>query len=338
MRIRSDNSRVFFFVRLTILLLGVIAVQSGLLLAQTQGERFWLAGRYDGNRIIVYFDAVQFNGTIPPQAEKLVCPIAVGFFCPVKLPASYIAQFQKGPNMEHFALGDKYDVVQDGSSILTVTVTTLVGFESDEGVGNDSFIGALATLEKDKQDWLMYYTPGYLAVRRHRELAGGAGKDQERIRTVFACLLNEPIRFDMQTQIIALLSQRMKTMATDTQRHEAESVSPLFAVQQFRLADGTQRYYARAAWKSGKGSQEKLIYGLGAWIAPLPTLHLLAVESGAGFEYLPDLLNVIDLGGGNAGIIVSEHGDESASLSLVEYRDGMDLRHMRTLQSIGSGE
>jgi hypothetical protein len=59
--------------------------------------------------------------------------MAVGFFCPVKLPASYIAHFQKAPNMEHFALGDKYDVVQDGSSILTVTVTTLIGFESDEG-------------------------------------------------------------------------------------------------------------------------------------------------------------------------------------------------------------
>jgi hypothetical protein len=74
------------------------------------------------------------------------------------------------------------------------------------------------------------------------------------------------------------------------------------------------------------------------WIAPPPTLHVLAVESGAGFEYLPDLLNLIDLGGGNAGIIVSEHGGDSASLSLAEYRDGMDLGQMRTLQSIGSGE
>ena len=113
--------------RLTILFLGVIAGRSSLLLAQTQPDRVWLAGRYDGNRLVVYFDAVQFNGRVPHDAEKLVCPMAVGFFCPVKLPASYIAQFQKGPNMEHFALGDKYDVVQDGSSILTVTVTTLSG-------------------------------------------------------------------------------------------------------------------------------------------------------------------------------------------------------------------
>jgi hypothetical protein len=61
---------------------------------------------------------------------------------------------------------------------------------------------------------------------------------------------------------------------------------------------------------------------------------VLAVESGAGFEHLPNMLNVIDLGGGNAGVIFSEHGDDSASISLVEYHDGMDLSHMRTLQSI----
>ena len=27
------------------------------------GERFWIGGRYDGSRVIVYFDAVKFNGT-----------------------------------------------------------------------------------------------------------------------------------------------------------------------------------------------------------------------------------------------------------------------------------
>lgn len=324
-----------FFVR-SVLALGIALMQCSAALAQTQTDRIWLAGRYDGNRLVVYFDAVQFNGTVPHDAEKLICPIAVGFFCPVKIPASYLAQFQKGPNMEHFALGDKYEVV-DGSGLLTVTVTTLLGFESDEGVGNDSFIGALATLESDKQDWLMY-TPNYLAVRRHRELPDGAGKSPERTRTVFASLVNEPVRFDIQSKIVELLNARVNSLATDAQRHEVENDAPLFAVQQFRLADGSQRYYARAAWKSGRGPLGKLCYSLGALIAPLPTLHLLAVEPAASFEYLPDLLNVIDLGGGNAGIIFSEHGDDNASLSLVEYRDGMDLGHMPILQSIGSGE
>jgi hypothetical protein len=143
-----------FLAQLTFLAIGVLALHCRAAFAQTQPERFWLAGRYDWNRIVVYFDAVQFHGTIPSEAEKLPCPIEMGFFCPVKLPASYIAQFQNGPNAEHFVLGDKYDLILDGNSVVTVTLTTLVGAESDEGVGNDSFIGALATLDSSRQDWL----------------------------------------------------------------------------------------------------------------------------------------------------------------------------------------
>src|SRR6185312_6718115 len=119
----APANRLNFFLVRSALAIGIAVMQCSAVLAQTQPDRVWLAGRYDGNRLVVYFDAVQFNGTVPHDAEKLVCPVAVGFFCPAKLPASYIAQFQKGPNMEHFALGDKYDVV-DGSGLLTVSVTT----------------------------------------------------------------------------------------------------------------------------------------------------------------------------------------------------------------------
>jgi hypothetical protein len=331
MRVPHDRRKSFLL--LTILTLGITTLQSGAALAQSQPERFWLAGRYDGNRILVYFDAVKFNGTIPSEAEKIPCPVAVGLFCPVKLPASYIAQFQKGPNAEHFALGDKYDLIVD-NSIATVTLTTLVGFEADEAVGNSSFIGALATVEQDKQDWL-YFMKGYLALRRHRD---GGGKGRQRLRTVFASLLDEPVRFDIQSKIVGLLKGRMNTMVTDEKRREAESVSPSFAVQQFRLADGSLRYYGRAGWKTREGPRAKMIFGLGAWIAPLPALHLQAVESAAGFGYLPELLNVIDLGGGNTAIVVSQQGDDSRSLSLLEYHGGLDLSHMRTLQSISVGE
>lgn len=333
---RVSNNGGLMFARLAILAISVVTIQSPLL-AQTQRERFWLAGRYDGNRIIVYFDAVKFNGTVPADAEKLPCPIALGFFCPVKLPANYVAQFQKEPNAEHFAPGDKYDLLFDDGSVATVTITTLVGAEGDEGTGNDSFIGALATLEKDTDGWLAF-TRGNYALRRHRQLAGGTGKDQKSIHALHAGLLTEPIRFDIQSKIVGLLNSRMKAMATDAERRQAESVSPVLAVQQFRLADGTLRYYARAGWKSGKGSRERLIYGLAVWIAPQPTLHVLAADSAPGFEYLPDLLNVIDLGNGNTGAIVSMHRDESRSLSLVEYCDGVDVGHMGTLQSIGAGE
>jgi hypothetical protein len=312
-------------------------MQCGVALAQSQPERFWLAGRYDWNRVLVYFDSVKFGGTVPSETKKIPCPVAVGLFCPAELPGSYIARFQKSPDVEHFALGDKYDLILDANSVATVTLTTLVGFESDEAVGNNSFIGALATVEQDKQDWL-YFIKGYLAVRHHRELSDGAGKDRRRLRTVYASLLDEPLRFNIQIKIVGLLRDRMNTMVTDEKKTEAHSVSPSFTVQQFRLADGSLRYYGRAGWKTGEGPRSKMIYALGAWIAPLPTLHVQAVESAAGFEYLPELLNVIDLGGGNVAIVISQHGDDSASLSLLEYHDGMNLSHMRTLQSISTAE
>jgi hypothetical protein len=70
MRVRSDNT-LLPFVCLTILFLGVIAGRSSLLLAQRQPDRVWLAGRYDGNRLVVYFDAVQFNGTFPTTQRNL---------------------------------------------------------------------------------------------------------------------------------------------------------------------------------------------------------------------------------------------------------------------------
>ena len=122
-------------------------------------------------------------------------------------------------------------------------------------------------------------------------------------------------------------------------------MSPTFVVQAFRLADGTLRYYARAAWTSGEEQTEswKTVYALGAWITPSPMLHILALEQRTSpydglASVLPDLLNVVDLGGGSTGIISAISGEDSVSLNLVEYRDGVSLREMRLLNSIGTGE
>jgi hypothetical protein len=52
---------------------------------------------------------------------------------------------------------------------------------------------------------------------------------------------------------------------------------------------------------------------------------------------LPDLLNVVDLGGGKTGIIFGISGEDSGSLNLAEYSDGASLREMRSLHSIGAG-
>jgi hypothetical protein len=152
---------------------------------------------------------------------------------------------------------------------------------------------------------------------------------------------NEPVEFSIQSQIVALLTDRMKVLATDTQRQRAESTSPVFQAQAFRVADGSLRYYARAFWKPVK-DLDRTSYALGAWVAPLPKLRILAVEERTcGYEdfecVVPNLLNVVYLGG-KTGLILSNRADEYTGLSLVEYGDGLTVKRMRTLQSIGAGE
>jgi hypothetical protein len=148
------------------------AVSLGLLMmcapifGQVRPERFWVAGRYDGNRIVVYFNKVQFGGTMSSKAREIAPPVAYGFFSPVELPASYIAGFQKKPDVEHFAIGDRYDLMLGNGMIATIKLTALVGCETDEEVGNDSFIGALATVEEPNS---LLFTQGYYAVRRHQK-------------------------------------------------------------------------------------------------------------------------------------------------------------------------
>ena len=308
-------------------------------IAQAQSDRFWLAGRYDGNRVIVYFDAVKFNGTVPSIAERLTDPVVAGFFMPVKLPWTYVAKLQQRPGAEQFRLGDRYDLLLDCGAIAPVTLTTVVGTEGDEPVGNDSYIGALATIDNDRD--LMIFK-GYYAVRRHRDIPENESKRQG-APTVCAGLEDEPVGFDIQTKIVNLLTERMKTTATEAEQHAADGISPIFNAQEFRLADGTLRYYARAEWKSGMAEGAKSIYALAAWIAPQPMLHALAIQTRtsrySGLDsVLPTLLNVVDLGEGRTGIVVAVSGDDDASTRLLEYRDGLDFQHMRVIQYIGAGE
>ncbi len=307
--------------------------------AQAPRERFWIAGRYDGKRFIIYFDAVKFNGTVPSIAERLTDPVVAGFFMPVKLPWTYVAKLQLRPGAERFKLGDRYDVLLNCGEVAPVTLSTTVGTEGDEPVDNDSYMGALATIDNERDRRIV---KDYYVVRRHRELPDDASKGP-RIQPVCAGIEDEPVRFDIQTQIVDLLTDRMKTMATEAEHRAADGISPIFNVQGFRLADGTLRYYARAEWKSGKGEDVESIYALAAWIAPQPTLHVLAVQTRTSpyndFDsVLPTLLNVVDLGEERTGIIVSIIGEDNSSTRLLEYRDGLDFQHMRVMQYIGAGE
>jgi hypothetical protein len=70
----------FFLVQLIVLTLGITAMHCPAALAQAQPDRVWLAGRYDGTRLVVYFDAVQFNGTIPPRRREACLSGGSGLF------------------------------------------------------------------------------------------------------------------------------------------------------------------------------------------------------------------------------------------------------------------
>jgi hypothetical protein len=325
--------------RLTALLFGLLALHSAPTFGQGKSERFWLAGRYDGNRVVVYFDAVKFKGTMSSSAGKIAAPVADGFFKPVELPANFITRFQNTPNAEHFAIGDRYDLLLGNGIIATIKLTTLVGCETDEEVGNDSFIGALGTVEKDDA---LVFTKDYYAVRRHQEPPSNATKSKTTAEYLkIAHLVDGLVRFDVQSQIAALLHERLKMEPNDAVRRAAEKAPLAFEVHPFSVADGSLRYYVRAEWKSGKEKQGRPTYALAAWIAPLPTLHIMAAETlntaSDGGE-LPELFNVVDLGEGRTGIIVQFLGGDGRALDLLEYRDGISLLKMRALQSIGTGE
>jgi hypothetical protein len=201
----------------------------------------------------------------------------------------------------------------------------------DERVGNDSYIGALATV--DREDGLIFER-NYYAVTHHRAPSGAHPKRS-------TGLVSNPVRFDTESRITALFIEHMRLSVTDPVGREVVKLAPAIKVQSFALADGSLRYYARAEWKSRNGPHPST-YALAAWIAPSPTLHILAVEhqtSADGFENeLPNLRNVVSFGEGRTAIVVSVTEYESQTLILSDYRDGFALKQMPMLQSISQGE
>jgi hypothetical protein len=315
--------------------------------AQTPEPRFWVAGRYDGNHIVVFFDDVMFKDTVPRTARTLPAPATLGFLSQRELPANYVAQLQRKPGAERFHVGDQYDLLMGSGKFTTVTLTALVGYVSDDEDDDPSYLGALA---KVNEPTALVGTRSYYVLQRHdsssalarrRELSSAAASIVTESGT-FASLFDEPLRFDLQTKIAALLTVQMRTMATAEQRAQAEGLAPTLAVQSFRIADGTLRYYARAEWRAEDKPGGRPAFALGAWIMPQPELRILAVEkitSPYGFlDELPTLLNVVDLGAGGTGIIVNITGDGDGTLGLWEYEDGADLIHMHLFQSLDMDE
>ncbi len=203
----------------------VLVILSTQVFGQETPERFWVAGRYDGNRVVVYFNKVRFEGTMSSKARQIAPPVSDLFFSPVELPASYLAGLQDKPNAEHFAIGDRYDLMLGNGTIATIELTTLVGCETDEGVGNDSFVGAIGTLEQPNA---LVFTKGYYAVRRHLESKSGTGKPRAKTTAEYrqyAALTDAPIRLRHPEPDGSVARSTNETEATDSEQHAWQMAS-----------------------------------------------------------------------------------------------------------------
>ncbi len=336
-------------VRFSVALLAALALSGGAF-GQNAPERFWLAGLYDGNRVVIYFDAVKLGLTSPPGARsippppgarKIAPPAAFGFFDPMELAPDYVAGLQKKPGAERFAVGDRYDLLMGRGEVTTVKVTTLVGCPGDEQTGNDSYIGALAKLERSNS--FLPLSPAYYLVRRHREAQSRTPGSPLPIPVIEkeGGLIDAPAAFDIETKIARIMDKQMTLKANAAERALAGAASPALSVQQFRIAGGDIRYYVRAVWKSGRETKRQQPYSLGAWISSAPEPRLLALEARTtiyGDFGLPQLLNAVSLGSGTTGIIARIEWLDSAALRLLVYRDGVGVKNMRVLQDISAGE
>ena len=108
--------------------------------------------------------------------------------------------------------------------------------------------------------------------------------------------------------------------------------------QSFTTTRGDLRHFVVGQSGSGKACSTIV-----AWLAAAPVLRVIAAEKIVdGCEGTlaegTTLLNVVDLGAGRTGLIVQLSGGDGAALELVEYRDGVNLAHMRTWQTISFGE
>lgn len=274
-------------------------------------EQYWLASKYDGRQAMIYFDTVHFGESWPANAEQLYP--AAGFGIPSLLTPAYVNHIQDRPGAVHFALGEKYDLLMDGNFVQSATVTKLVGWIGDEGVGNDSYIGAMVSLDKTDipllEDWFV--------ARKHIQSKTNPGP---------ARLLKAPVTLDLESTIASLVNK--------------QKTSPMLTVQAFTLADGSWRYYARCGWND-PDAQFNPAVAIGVWLSPEPMLHVLATEpktSSYGFDVaVPRLTNVLDLGDGRTALIVESFGDDSMATQLLVYKDG-PIKNMEVLQTLASAE
>jgi hypothetical protein len=282
-------------------------------------DRIWLAGRYDRNRVLIYFDAVKLGGA-DPNARLLPSAAAEALFMQPRTVTARtrVALEQKYKGLEHLAVGDHYSLLLDAGRIATVTIRQLVASDGDEYTGNDSYVGALATIAPDD---LKFFTGDYYAVRRASTLTASRTK-------TFAHLIRSPVQPAVRTRIATLVRT-----GTSAERPPAS----IDRLQELALSGGRHVYLANAASRSRTACAQFRF-----WLEAVPSLKVIAFNRSA---CEPDreveaarVLAVIEIGEGRTGLVVDSPGFDGRSLELTEYRDGEDLAATPTLWLISVAE
>lgn len=288
---------------------------------RTTRDRIWLAGRYDSTHVIVYLDTVTLHDSLPTDTVRIRAPRVFGFFDPIGVSASDISAMlaRNARAYERFTTGDRYDLLVGGGRMAVVTLTQPVAFLSDEGVGNNSYIGALAELSSKD---LALLTPRdfYVVVphepSHHAVPAGIVDTNASPTERAAVTRLLQPLRGKLAP------GGRLSLVQTD----------------RVRLASGESRWFVTAAYRAG----ERACTTITAWITPAPTLRLVSADTITCLLDMPKdpplLLNVVAIGPNRTALVVRMPNGDGTTTSVLEYRDGQTIRQMHELWTVAAGE
>ena len=270
-------------------------------------ERFWIAARYDATQFVTYFEPVHF-GTLPTRDNQLVQPRTPDFFGPRPMAAADLERVRPVTG-EPFRIGSRYDVLAADGGVVPMVLTSLVKFHTDEGIGNDSYIGALGRVAPPDMARLR---GNYVVIRRPDSPDPARGS---------RAALTEGL-------VPSAVAARLLTIVGGTR---------VIAAHQFTTAGGDARQFVATTAGTGRECRTRL-----AWLTGQPEYRVLSTEDlpfcGSTRYAGLRLRAIIDMGLGRTGLVVVWQGGASKSVKLVEYRDGLKLEEMHVWQTISVGD
>jgi hypothetical protein len=183
---------------------------------------------------------------------------------------------------------------------------------------------------------VQWLTKNYYVVRRHRGSDNAGAAETPATSRVLASLRDTVMPAAMRQDVSSHLHDLLLRDTSETIREDAAQIPvAVNDVKALVLAGGALRFYVRAVMQSDTSCTK-----VEAWITPLPVLRIAAMAaSTCMYDSLKEpgrLVDVYDLGDGRTGLIVDYDLPDGRALELIEYRDGVVLAHMPTLQSISA--